>query len=808
MSINNTESRIPGGFTYENAKVLGFATDVINHFCLISYLPETLRFGETFQNIFNQYVVFADASELGAGTDLTYAWTIDFLDSAGDIIPTHIDTAGYPLNFYLLNLNGLGLIFDDLPDLKYLEVTCSVIHGGDVTDLTLTHVIDASYGDILDLFTEAEEGHVIAKGGNPAVTHFLANLYRDFFPFGLMWGDRELDVPTNVSVSILYSRLLKFSLRNFHSSLTVSSLEYEAGLNHDDLAWSDKSAKNQVGLCGIKPYFLAMMLERIEFRRLDDSVKEEDIFNDYLALSDANPAQLNKIDIFNYARFPKSNILHAAYMLSELKNKAQDNDCEKYKGSDVDRELWKTLSKEGMAYEKDFIRNLLTEYCIGPQDEDIKSFSYSGLGRPPKHDWAPYVITILQQSDLSSVFTVCFSGTACTRDEGEVTRPKSDKNIYTPETGYIPVRIHLEITGNLLARAPSVTIRGVGENDWAEPRDDSEPLVFDAPLNADPGLLSDVQSYSGGNQYSFLTQLNGWSAPALALHAANLAAASGMEAFNFIGHSRGGVSAIMAAWFIYVFGEDDVKSIPINIFAIDPVPGTGEWYGIFTQLPPNVVNYVGIYAWDMCIQLDSEDPQFMGLVPRPNGLMTGKDNEVTPKDSTWWSMNDWKHIADDAQLTDPLKPGTDPQPIGYDLYSIRGRHSTVSGNYTADSKYDPVNVSETVAPVSRLIYKMARGYLTKWGTTFPTGSAVDERVLSLRKKINTDHREFDAMGGGDTRTSILPLRPYVRRLSSIHGINPANSYYMDDVVGDPPYKMVYPVTKDRKDAGWVKWKFL
>jgi hypothetical protein len=40
------------------------------------------------------------------------------------------------------------------------------------------------------------------------------------------------------------------------------------------------------------------------------------------------------------------------------------------------------------------------------------------------------------------------------------------------------------------------------------------------------------------------------------------------------------------------------------------------------------------------------------------------------------------------------------------------------------------------------------------------------------------------------------------------GPNPYNTYFMDDVVGDPPYTMAYPVTNERKDAGWVRWTFL
>jgi hypothetical protein len=259
----------------------------------------------------------------------------------------------------------------------------------------------------------------------------------------------------------------------------------------------------------------------------------------------------------------------------------------------------------------------------------------------------------------------------------------------------------------------------------------------------------------------------------------------------------------MAAWFLYAYGRPDIT---LNIFAIDPVPGTGEWYGILTQLPPNVASYVGVYAWDQCVQ--PADKPFMALVPRPNGRMTGKPKNIK-LGTTWlpWKYT-WMAIADGCQLTDPLKPGNSPQPQGYDLYACRGRHSTVAGNTTGDGNYDPNNVSPSVAPVPKLVYKVARAYLTQWGTTFRTRSAVEENVIQLRQHIHTDHRNFDAMGGGETRTSTLPYRPYVRRVSSISGSNPFNSYYLDDVVGDPPYNLAYPVTNERENAGWVNWKFL
>ncbi|KIF52731.1 hypothetical protein [Vibrio owensii] len=418
-------------------------------------------------------------------------------------------------------------------------------------------------------------------------------------------------------------------------------------------------------------------------------------------------------------------------------------------------------------------------------------------------------LPIFSLTEEKGVMTISFSGTSCTRDEGEVSREESDKNIYLPSTGYIPVRIINEL------KTVGVTIRGAGENDWAHTRETSEPLMVNGPLNVPDELLSDISGYTTGNQFrKYKEPFLGWSMPALALHGANLSAASKASVFNFIGHSRGACEAIMAAWFLYAYGDEEMRNTPINIFAIDPVPGPGTWWSILTQLPPNVVNYVGIYSWDQSYNLNIQDHAFQALVPRPNGRMRGESNEIATNSQSWWSWiqryPSWASMADSVQQADPLAPDNNrPQPIGYDLYACRGRHSTVAGNTTSDGYYNADKVSSSVAPVPELIYKIARGYLTKWGATFAVPCAVEQSVFELRKEIHTFHRDFDIMGGGETRNSnTLSGRPYVRRISSIWGRNPNDTYYMDDVVGDPPYKLVYPVTKDRRNKGWVDWKFL
>lgn len=393
MTLNTTESRIPGGFTKANADKLGYATDVTDHLCMVSFLPQALRFGDSLRTLFNNYVVFGDAAHFPNGTEFTYGWTIEYLDSQDNIIHTFQENReDYQVSHYWFRLHDQGLRLYDLPDLQSMKVKCTVTVDGNNTDLILTHQIQSPYSDIEALFTEGNVDNPVGRAGNPSMTHYVANIYREFFQGDQRWEDEDLDILMNIPVSILYSRMLKY-----HYNLSPNRYFYENGINDDNLEWSNNHRHHQVGLCGIKPYLLAMSLGIIPFQRLSDINQEQGLFDAYLALNSNNPAELNKVDILNYARFPKSNILLTAYMLSELKKKAQENNCTHCRGSDQERNTWKLLSKEGMAYEKDFIRNLLTEYFLGPQTE-ISSFEYRSMGKPTKHDWASYLVDILEQS--------------------------------------------------------------------------------------------------------------------------------------------------------------------------------------------------------------------------------------------------------------------------------------------------------------------------------------------------------------------------------------------------------------------------
>lgn len=475
-----------------------------------------------------------------------------------------------------------------------------------------------------------------------------------------------------------------------------------------------------------------------------------------------------------------------------------------------------------------------------------------------------------------STYTVCFCGTDCTREEGEESRPGvSPKEIFCEETGYIPVRIHKQIVPNFSPeeiKATSISIRGVGASDtigstdalmqdidflkvpedlstyagyysfnrhftiFNPPISPLNPSFIDKPINllwnivrqsGDLNLIGNAKIKIGdtagsvrnfiGNKKIAATNLKdaflGREMAALALHAANKAASSKSDQYNFIGHSRGAVECIMTAWFLYAYGDEKIRNTPINIFAIDPVPGPGDWYGILTQLPPNVNKYVGIYAWDMSVLTNLHpsdlDRGFIPVVPRPNRKMLGKNEPITP-DAKWPENKFWNCMADDAQLLDPLQLDTPfcEELTNYKLFACRGRHSTVAGNCTTNGRNLSINVKDEIACVPKLVYKMAYDFLKDNGTIFQQSCSVKEERQDLIDDIKKNHAFFDAMGGGENRTSKLYGRPYVRRISSIPGRNSFNTYYMEDVVGPPPDGSHYPTTSERRSAGWIKWKFL
>lgn len=392
MNLPRTESRIPGGFTLENAQKLGFAVLNGDH-CMVSFSPKTLRLGEPVNFLSNYYVVFTNAAP---NTNLSYQWKFEYIedDDANPFLSYTETVQLLKSSTYWFRSEEQGFDKADIPRLKKLKVTCTVTHQGQGTDLVLEHKIEGLFEDILKLHLDSESDVNIAEAGNPYTTHYIANRYRDFFPSDPKWEGNNIDIPLNIPFGIIYARIL--------GRQQLYNKSYEQNLNDDALELSDNFKRNLVGACALKPHLAAIALGAIPFQRLGDGTTELDIFNAFNALEATDVTELNKIDIYNYARFPKTNILLAAYTMSEFMKKAQANDCANYYRKQGNASDWKDLQKDEIKNEDEFAANFLTEYSQGPQ-QSISEFLYQGIGMPLQHDWAPYTQEVLDRSYIPSI---------------------------------------------------------------------------------------------------------------------------------------------------------------------------------------------------------------------------------------------------------------------------------------------------------------------------------------------------------------------------------------------------------------------
>ncbi len=395
MAIPKTENRIPGGFTLDNARVLGHAA-LNGNFCLVSYLPETIRFGDPVERIINRYVLFVDGSQYPDSTVFSYTWTIDYLTETGATLNSFAETdPEKQQGIYDFNSKNIDLDLTLLPAFKKLRVKCRVTEGANAVEVVLEHLIAEPFQDIADLYAKNEEGaEPVARGGNPYATQVAANFYRDHFQYNPVWNNEGFDIPMNIPLSILYHRVARSGKRRnvYHKF----NSDYHEALNEDLLELFKQNRKNLVGPNSVKPHLLSMTLEETTFIRIGENgpPEEEDLFEAYNDLSEEE-----KTDIYNYARFPKSNFLVCALTLENLLIKAQEETyCVNYLGSDEEQQEWKDVAFEDLKDYPGLIKNWLDEYVDGPQTL-IRNIDYKrNIGKVHKHAWAGYIEQILKYS--------------------------------------------------------------------------------------------------------------------------------------------------------------------------------------------------------------------------------------------------------------------------------------------------------------------------------------------------------------------------------------------------------------------------
>lgn len=161
---------------------------------------------------------------------------------------------------------------------------------------------------------------------------------------------------------------------------------------------------------------------------------------------------------------------------------------------------------------------------------------------------------------------------------------------------------------------------------------------------------------------------------------------------NLVGWSRGGISCHMLA--NAMFKDSALKNIPVNIFAIDPVPGIGNFQEDKVKLNTNVKEYVGFYA------RDERSKGFSCVVPQ---TATGTRTHI---------------------------------------YPMPGRHGTLVGNAAADGVSGP----KALAEPGRIVRHFAEVCLQRWGVLLNKPLNLTQADLdNLRKTMVNDEAKYRLM---------------------------------------------------------------
>jgi len=426
-TLNPTESRLPhvfpdnAYFNAKNANILGK-----NHFdgnyCLVSYLPVSVRTIASYGNFQNRYVVFIDTTG-GLPTSYSCAWSVnyEFENNPTQAAPT---PSVATTNFYL-DVAKTGLSDALIADLKFITVECAVTHNSVTTNLKIKHNIGTDYPDILLL--KADNGSdSIAKAGNPPTTDLLVNIFRESFPVNPRWygvtgtpsgAAPDIDIefghttsenepnlppfpPTNLPtlttpMAITYSRVMKSGKNQYFPEFNSS---YYTKLNDGSLVLEKNDLKNVVGMSAIRLHFAGFALGYYPFQRIDGTFTEQSAFNLFNGLTIEQ-----KVDAYNYARFPRSGFLLATLMIKQLQDEAVTNLHAHYRGDPGDKTNW-TANVANYVQDDDYIKNLVFEYVNGPQ-HDIGGGEFllgslrlrKAFSRIHKHDWSSYVKAILSR---------------------------------------------------------------------------------------------------------------------------------------------------------------------------------------------------------------------------------------------------------------------------------------------------------------------------------------------------------------------------------------------------------------------------
>jgi hypothetical protein len=293
MPVRKTEARLPA---LAAATELGQAATAADGRCtLVSFVTSPLAAGRV-----NDYVVFVTDPGLAAAAT-SYEWT--FTLDAGS--PTTVPTA-------------LGEATFTPPDAGSLAVAVRIRDGGGsaLAQLSLTQDVVQPSPELEDLIEQAR------NQAGPAVSHpdVARELVNDHNPY-YQNATPTSGTPDAAFRRLLFSVVLDGALRHDPARRRAHVSHLAAALNDDgDLA---TLAGEGVGVSGVRLPLLAMVgvPAELPWTEVPETPAEQAHADLEVRTAFAALSETSRIDLFNLARFPKSNVAWCGRILEALRDR-------------------------------------------------------------------------------------------------------------------------------------------------------------------------------------------------------------------------------------------------------------------------------------------------------------------------------------------------------------------------------------------------------------------------------------------------------------------------------------------------------
>jgi hypothetical protein len=300
MPVRKTESRLPANFQAADLGQAAVATD--GRCALVSFITSPLV-----TNHENTYVVFITDEELAAAAD-SLEWAFSENGHAPNLQTTQFGEISY------------------LPqDSGSLDVTVRILDASssEQASLSLTQDVVIPNPKLESLIARAsnEPGPGVA---NPDVARELVNNYNSYYQGVTLQTPESGDGFQRFVFSMVFDGALqqtptqrKLQIEKLAQSLNNGSTDFAA------------LAAQGVGVSAIRLALLAMTFQQgsgnpapvLNWTELPELSPKRILADEHLCEAMAGLDEATRIDLFNLARFPKSNIVRCAHILEALRDR-------------------------------------------------------------------------------------------------------------------------------------------------------------------------------------------------------------------------------------------------------------------------------------------------------------------------------------------------------------------------------------------------------------------------------------------------------------------------------------------------------